>query len=242
MIDTGTLGGFPNPPATDGAGRSPSPSPRASWRVAGLLLLAAACAHPQRGPADAIYDFGAAVDRKDYAAAYALMTADYRKRVPFEDFRRDLDASEVQAAAHRLREESARMPLQIDVDVDLGQRLTLVLEGGQWRVAAHPFDLYDQTTPRAALRSFVRAVETGRYDALLRLTPNRYRVAVTVEKLRDYWEGEHKAENRKRLAELRSNIGATIVETGDEARMPYGDNSEARFVREDGLWKIEEAD
>ena len=221
----GTLRGFPNPPA--------------------LLLLAsaaAACAHPQRGPAEALSDFGGAVDRKDYAGAYALMTADYRKRVTFEDFRRDLDGggAEVQAAAHRLREEAARTPLQIDVDIDLGQRLTLVLEAGQWRVAAHPFDLYDQATPRAALRSFVRAAETGRYEALLRLTPNRYRVAVTIQKLRDYWEGEHKAENRKRLAELRASIGAPIVETGDEARMPYGDNSEARFVREDGLWKVED--
>jgi hypothetical protein len=215
-------------------------------RRAGLLLLAgvlAGCAHPQRGPAEALSDFGAAVDRKDYAAAYALMTADYRKRVAFEDFRRDLDAGgpDVQAAAHRLREDAARTPLQIDVDVDLAQRLTMVLEGGQWRVAAHPFDLYDQATPRAALRSFVRAIETGRYEALLRLTPNRYRVAVTVQKLRDYWDGEHKAENRKRLAELRANIGAPIVETGDEARMPYGDNSEARLVREDGVWKVEEA-
>ena len=218
-----------------------------SVRRALVLLLAgaaAACAHPQRGPAEALSDFGAAVDRKDYGGAYALMSADYRKRVALEDFRRDLEGggAEVQAAAHRLREEAPRTPLQIDVDVDLGQRLTLVLEAGQWRVAAHPFDLYDQATPRAALRSFVRAAETGRYDALLRLTPNRYRVAVTVQKLRDYWEGEHKAENRKRLAELRANIGATIVETGDEARMPYGDNSEVRFVREDGLWKVEEAD
>ncbi len=212
---------------------------------AGLLLVAGAalaCAHPQRGPADAIADFGAAVDHKDYAGAYAMMTADYRKRVPFEDFRRDLDAggADVPAVAHRLEEASARTPLQIDVDVDLGQQLTLVLEGGQWRVAAHPFDLYDQSTPRAALRTFVRAVEAGRYDALLRLTPNRYRVAVTVPKLRDYWEGERKAENRKRLAELRANIGAPIVETGDEARMPYGESSEARLVREEGIWKVED--
>ncbi len=211
---------------------------------AALLLLAGApaCAHPQRGPADAISDFGAAVGRKDYAGAYAMMTAEYRKRVPFEDFRRDLDGggADVQGVARRLEDTSARTPLQIDVDVDLGRRLTLVLEGAQWRVAAHPFDLYDQTTPRAALRAFVGAVEMGRYDALLRLTPNRYRVAVTVQKLRDYWEGERKAENRKRIAELRANIGAPIVETGDEARMPYGDNSEARLVREDGLWKIDD--
>jgi hypothetical protein len=216
-------------------------------RRAGLVLLAgavAACAHQQRGPAEALSDFGAAVDRKDYAAAYALMAADYRRRVPFDDFRRDLDAGgpDVQALAHRLREEGPRSPLQVEVDVDLGQRLTLVLEGGQWRVAAHPFDLYDQTTPRAALRSFVRAAELGRYDALLRLTPNRYRVAITVQKLHDYWEGEHKVDNRKRLAELRASIGAPIVETGDEARMPYGESSEARFVREDGVWKVDAVD
>ncbi len=146
----------------------------------------------------------------------------------------------MQTIAHRLKDEGARTPLQIDVEVDLGQKLALILEGGQWRVAAHPFDLYAQQTPRAALRSFVRAVELGRYDALLRLIPNRYRVAVTVEKLRDYWEGEHKSENRKLLKELRANIGAPIVETGDEARMPFGENSEARFLREDGLWKVED--
>ena len=209
------------------------------------LLLAstgAGCAHAQRGPAEVLSDFGAAVDRKDYAAAYALMAADYRRRIPFDDFRRQLDGGgpEVQAIGHRLKDEAARTPLQIDVEVDLGQKLALILEGGQWRVAAHPFDLYAQQTPRAALRSFVRAVELGHYDALLRLIPNRYRVTVTVEKLHDYWEGERKSANRKLLKDLRANIGAPIVETGDEARMPFGDNSEARFLREDGVWKVED--
>jgi hypothetical protein len=207
-----------------------------------LASVSAACAHPQRGPAEALSDFGAAVERKDYAAAYALMTADYRRRIPFDDFRHELEGggADVPAVAHRLRDEAARTPLQIDVEVDLGQKLTLVLEAGQWRVAAHPFDLYAQQTPRAALRSFVRAIELGRYDALMRLIPNRYRVAVTVDKLRDYWQGERKDANRKLLTDLRANIGAPIVETGDEARMPYADNSEVRFVREDGLWKVED--
>ena len=222
----------------------PIAGPRLLLPLLSLLLASAgaACAHAQRGPAEVLSDFGAAVDRKDYAAAYGLMAADYRRRTPFDDFRRQLDGGgpEVQTIAHRLKDEGARTPLQIDVEVDLGQKVALILEGGQWRVAAHPFDLYAQQTPRAALRSFVRAVELGRYDALLRLIPNRYRVAVTVEKLRDYWEGEHKSENRKLLKELRANIGAPIVETGDEARMPFGENSEARFLREDGRWKVED--
>ena len=230
-----------------GPGGRAGPSPRR--RLGGLLaggaaLVGAACAHPQRGPGEALADFGGAVDRKDYAAAYALMTGDYRRRVPLADFRRELESGgpEVATAARRLRDEAARTPFQIEVEIDLGQKLTLVLEAGQWRVVAQPFDLAAQDTPRAALRSFVRAVELRRYDALLRLIPNRYRVGVSVDKLRDYWEGEHHADNQKLLKALRAHVSSPIVETGDEARMPYDETAEVRFLREDGVWKIEDVD
>jgi hypothetical protein len=233
--------------ARPGPGDRPRPPPR--WRLGGLLAgglawMGSACAHPQRGPAEALADFGGAVDRQDYAGAYALMSADYRRRVPLADFRRELQAGgpEVAAVARRLRDEAARTPFQIDVEVDLGQKLTLVLEAGQWRVAAQPFDLASQETPRAALRSFLRAVELRRYDALLRLIPNRYRLGVSVDKLRDYWEGERRAENQKLLKALRDHVNAAIVETGDEARMPYAETAEIRFLREDGVWKIEDVD
>jgi hypothetical protein len=237
------------PGRTSRLGRLMSRRSAAALRAVLCAGSLAACAHPPRGPAEALADFGAAVDRKDYAAAYAFMAADYRRRTPFADFRRELEAGgpDVQGIAHRLKEEAARTPFQIDVEVDLGQKLTLVLEAGQWRVAAQPFDLYDQHTPRAALRSLVRAVELRRYDAVLRLIPNRYRATASPEKLRDYWEGAKgegakKPENQNLLKNLRGNIGAPIVETGDEARMPYGENSEVRFVREDGLWKVEDLD
>ena len=213
--------------------------------LAGSAALAgAACAHPQGGPAEALADFGGAVDRKDYPAAYALMTADYRRRVPLADFRRELEAGgpDVATVARRLRDQAARTPFEIEVEIDLGQKLTMVLEAGQWRVATQPFDLASQETPRAALRSFVRAVELRRYDALLRLIPNRYRVGVSIDKLRDYWEGEHRADNQKVLQALRAHINAPIVETGDEARMPYDEATEVRFLREDGVWKIEDVD
>jgi hypothetical protein len=164
--------------------------------------------------------------------------------VPLADFQRELEGggADVGNIARRLRDDAARTPFRIEVEVDLGQKLTLVLEAGQWRVAAQPFDLTAQDTPRAALRSFVRAVELRRYDALLRLIPNRYRAGVTVDKLREYWEGERRAENQALLKAVRAHIDAPIVETGDEARMPYGESAEVRFLREDGAWKVEDID
>src|SRR5262249_25644703 len=157
------------------------------------------------------------------------------------EFQREIEGGgpAVFGLARRLRDEAARTPFRIEVEVDLGQKLVLALEGGQWRVAAQPFDLGAQDSPRAALRSFVRAAELGCYAALLRPIPNRYRAGVSVDKLRDYWEGDRRAENQALLKALRAHIDAPIVDTGDEARMPYGENAEVRFLREDGVWKVE---
>lgn len=204
----------------------------------------AACAHQPRGPAETLAGFGAAVDRKDYPAAYALMSADYRRRVPLADFRAQLEAggADAQEVARRLAATAARTPMRIEVEADLGETLALIMDAGEWRVDGPLFELYGQRTPRAALRSFLRAIERGRYDVAVRLVPNRYRLGVTADKLRDYWEGDKKVENQKLLQALRSNVNAAIVEVGDEARMPYGESAEVRFVREDGLWKIEDPD
>jgi hypothetical protein len=65
---------------------------------------------------------------------------------------------------------------------------------------------------------------------------------VSIDQLRDYWEGERRAENQKLLKALRAHVNAAIVETGDEARMPYDETAEVRFLREDGVWKIEDVD
>jgi hypothetical protein len=118
-------------------------------------------------------------------------------------------------------------------------RVVLVHEAAGWRLEAPPLDPYGQATPRAALRSFVRAVENRRYDVLVRLAPSRYRSTITVEKLRAFWEGEAAAQNRAFLRELRLNLYAHIAEEGDEAFMTYGSGRQVRFAREEGLWRIE---
>jgi hypothetical protein len=209
-----------------------------------LVALAAACAHAAPGAADTLAAFGAAVERKDYAAAYALTSASYRQRVPFAAFRSALDdgGADTQTQARNLRSQVGRGGLRarVELDDEAGQPVVLVEESGSWRLDGQPFEPWSQATPRAALRSFVRALERRRYDVVLRLSPTRHRAGLTAETLRSYWEGEHAEENARLLARLRAAVRAPIVESGDEAHMPYGERSEVRFVREDGVWKIED--
>jgi hypothetical protein len=209
-----------------------------------LAIEAAGCARHAAGPADTLAAFGAAVERKDYAAAYELTSKDFRARVPLAAFRAGLEdgGAEAQGLGRQLRAEAARRPLRVQLELEPGLPVTAVEEGGRWRVDDAPYEPWSQRTPRAALRSFVRALEQRRYDVVLRLCPTRRRAGLTVDSLRSYWEGGAKDENAQLLARLRGAMRAPIVEQGDEAHMPYGDKAEVVFVREDGAWKIEDPD
>jgi len=206
-----------------------------------LLLLVGACAQRAAAPAGAIEAYAGAIERKDYAAAYGLMSSSYRQQVSLADFRKAMerDAIELTADARSLRETADRWNGRVTVAVPGDERVSLLREGGGWRLDAPPLDPYGQATPRAALRSFVRAVENHRYDVLVRLAPARFRTTITPEKLRAFWEGAGGAPERAFLRELRLNLYARIAEEGDEAFMTYGTGRQVRFVREEGLWRIE---
>jgi hypothetical protein len=210
-----------------------------------LAAALAACAHPAAGPPATLSALGAALERKDWAAAYALTSADFRARVPLTAFRAELEdgGQATPVLARRLRAEGDRPGPRVTVDLAPGEPVRLVEEGGRWLVDDPGlFEAWSQKTPRAALRSFVRALEERRYDVVLRLCPTGRRAGLSVEGLRAFWEGEHKAENAALLARLREGLAGPIEEIGDEARLPYGTASEARLVREDGAWKIEDPD
>jgi len=232
------------------AGWSPRAAARSALRVRPLALVLAlgvlgSCARATAGPTATLSALGAALERRDYDAAYALTSTDLRARVPLAAFRAALEdgGTDAQALGRRLRAAGAREGAALTMELAPGEPVRLIEEGGRW-VVAEPatFEAWSQRTPRAALRSFVRALEQRRYDVVLRLCPIGRRGELTVAALRDDWEGEHKVANAQLLARLRAALEAPIVETGDEARMPYGAGAEARLVREDGAWKIEEID
>ncbi len=224
------------------SGRRPSRTSALTW-LSVVAALAGCATHGAR-PADTLATFGAALERKDFDAAYALTSAAYRARVPLAAFRAALEegGADTQALGRELRTDAARKPARVELEVEAGRTVTLVEEGGAWRVDGPSVEPWSQRTPRAALRSFVRALALGRYDVVLRLAPTERRAGLSVEGLRTYWEGDRKADNAQLLARLRGALGAPIVETGEEARLPYGERAELHFTREDGLWKIEDLD
>jgi hypothetical protein len=219
-------------------------------RVAGALgLLAAlavgpACAHHPEEPAATVAAFGAALARGDLGGAYRLTSTDFQHRVPFDAFEAGFTSAggEPAALGQRMVAEAARTQPRVEVTLALGERVPLVLEAGRWRIDAAVYEPWGQATPRAALQTFVRAVDAHRYDVVLRLVPDRYRPGLSADRLRTFWEGEHKDEHRALLERARAAINAPIVETGDEARLDVAPDRQVRLVREGGRWKIEDPD
>ena len=245
----------PHPDPLPQAGEDPIPSPAKRERVrvrAGLArpslvialaVAALACAHKPEGPAATLQDFGAALARGDTRGAYALTSADFQKRTSYDAFAAGLGANpaDTSALGKRIGEQAARVAPRVDIQLPQGDTVTLVLEGGRWRVDGPTPEPWGQRTPRAALRTFVRALAERRYDIVLRLVPRRHRADLTADKLRQYWEA-HQDETKAMLSRLQAALAAPIVESSDEAHMPYGPEHEVVFVREDGIWRIEDPD
>jgi len=188
--------------------------------------------------------FGAALRESRYEDAYAMMSRGYRRRVPLEAFRRHLrdNPDEASDAAEALAHPDGPAEQTAVITYADGEQVRMLREGDDWRIASNVVDFYDQSTPRAALRTFVRAMERRRYDVVLRMVPDADREGMSEERMREAWSGEAREEIDRLLSNLRANLDAPIEEVGDRATMPYGERFSAQFVREDGVWKIEDPD
>jgi hypothetical protein len=214
--------------------------PAAAARAA-LLLAVCGCGHRAPSPGATLTSYGAALERGDHRAAYAQMSAGYRQRVPYEQFRRQLEAGggDARWTGSSLRQNGERWGARLEVPLAADERALLVREAGGWRLEAPPFPAFNQETPRAALRAFIRAVETRRYDVLVELAPARYRAEVTPEKLQRYWQARGPERTRALLAALLLALERPVIEEGDEAYIVYQGDRQVRFVREEGLWRVE---
>jgi hypothetical protein len=207
-----------------------------------LALLLGACGGPSATrPLGAIDAYVKAIESGDYDRAYELMSDRYRKEHTREEFVRLLRESprDVKETARRLKSGDRQVAVRATyVYDDLRDELVLVEEDGAWRIDVNPLDYYPQDTPKNTLRSFVRAVELKRYDVLVRFVPKAY--GMNEDKIRMEFEGERAQEISDLLTKLRAAGDGPIDVQGDAAVLPYADHAKILFVREDGLWKIED--
>lgn len=218
-------------------------TPRAAW---GSLVVALACAcggARQGSPQAALDAYSDALREGRPREAYALLSAEAKKDIPYESFERILreNPEEVKELGRALAHPASPPRVTAEVTAPNGEALLLVYEDGAWRVDAASVDLYGQDSPEAALRAFVRAFKNRRYDVLLRFVPEAEREGLGVDELKRAWEGEERAELEALVGAVEAGLPTAKLEvTGDRATMAFGSGGTVELVRERGVWKVED--
>jgi len=207
------------------------------------LGAATACAH-RGGPDNTLERYGTALKNHDFATAYDLMSSNFRVKVTRDDYVRTMrdNNREVNETADRLRGKKGSMEVSAEFEYGLGDTMRMVQEDGQWRIATYPLGFYDQSTPKAALRSFIRAYRLERWDVMLRFVPNSYREKMDVKKMQAQFTGPSREQMENLINTLEANVDEPIIERGNDARMSYGDRYTVQFLKEEGAWKLKDLD
>ena len=209
--------------------------------VGAVALALVACGPRSGGPTGTLDRYSQALRDRDFDAAYQLMSSGFRAKVSRDEFARMMreNPKEVQETAQRLGGGRRRLEITAEFEYGLGDSMRMVQESGSWRIASNPLTFYDQTTPRGALRSFVRAYRLERWDVMLRFVPDKYREKMDAAKMRGQFRGSNREQVETMMIMLEANLDAPIIEKGNFARMAYGGRYEVKFLREDGAWKLQ---
>ena len=211
--------------------------------VALFCVLAGACA-PSKGPTETLDNYGRALKNHDFGTAYDQMSSSFRGKVSRDEYVRMMrdNPREVDETAERLRGKHGSLEVTAEFEYGLGDSMRLVQEDGHWKIATNPLAFYDQSTPKAALRSFLRAYRLERWDIMLRFVPDQYREKMDASKMKAQFTGPSKEQMDTLMNTLEANVDEPIDERGNSARMAYGDKYEVKFIKEDGVWKLKDLD
>ncbi len=203
-----------------------------------LALVLVGCGRGDT-PQDAARDYARAVRHDDPGLALSLSSEALRERTSEDrfaaDFQRRVDAGDslVEGLRHAADSDAS---LTASLPYSEYEKLELAFIDGRWRIVGGVAEFFGQRTPRAALVTFIRAVEAGDTQVLLAVVPAEYRSRIDASDL-DEWLDRRADELAETLALLRSSLDAEIPEHDGRAVFRYGAR-EMEFVREDGRWVI----
>jgi hypothetical protein len=210
-----------------------------------LLLLGIGCHQGQSKPAAQLLRYLDLLHRGKVAAAYGLLSEEYRGACDLQCFTRRAAAQRGAVESMRSQVRAGAYQVELRAGVQLGAQ-ELRLGGppdkrGAWLLSGDPLDFYPQDAeagPLRALRSFLAAVERRRYDVVLRFVPAKLHREVSEADLRARWEGPEQKSLREQVELVRQHLGEPLVVEGAEARLPLGERREVRLVQEGGRWFV----
>lgn len=212
-----------------------------------VLLAMAGCTAARQAPFDIVQSYQAALRDARFSDAYQLLSTETRRTLSYPDFERIAreNPDELRETLRWLDSIEADSAVTARLELSNGEAITLVEEGGSWRLDPAVLDFYGQRTPRQCVRSFTRALERRRWDVLLRFAPHRVAEQISADQLRDAWERGSDADDVQRmLIALRTSTERPIEVAGDRATMTYGVGNRftMQLIREEGTWKVEDPD
>src|SRR3954469_21520228 len=159
-------------------------------RLALALCVMLGCG-ASSGPSQTLDRYGRALKNHDFGESYDQMSSSFRSKVSRDDYVRMMrdNPREVDETADRLRGKHGSLEVSAEFEYGLGDTMRLVQEDGQWKIATNPLGFYDQSTPKAALRSFIRAYRLERWEVMLRFVPNSYREKMNAQKMQAQFTG-----------------------------------------------------
>lgn len=214
--------------------------------IAICLALATGCGGKARRPARSASSAGAGVDlviaalhSDDPARAYALLSADVRQQIDYEQF-----ASRWKETAAERRERARELQGELQAAPSLGERalvtladgstVYLIREGDVWRLESPLLSSLRADHPRETLRLLAQALTTHDYEALMRVVTERRRTAIgdLVEHL---------------AASLTQHLqdGTESIEVLDEGHSELRwDDGDVRYKivlhKENGEWRVDD--
>lgn len=218
-----------------------------TWRrraqLYALLLhaLSSGCrARAPRSPEDAVQAFAGALAAGRLERAYELLSPTQRDTLTLADFKKKIhDNPDESKALSQALTQVRQVRLQALVQLADGRRLLLTRDGNKFVIDEPLAEFYSLASPRAALRSFVAAIEANRWDVLLALMPAADRAGLDAAALERSLAP--RVEELTRLAALLSTaLDAPIEIVGERATLTYGEGFSMRFVRESEGWKVED--
>lgn len=197
--------------------------------IALLVSIGCAATAPVTPPQTTVDRVLKAVDAGNADATYALLSTERRGEVDAEQFKARFADTRVELTerAHQIRETGATAEAEATVELDNGETVKLVLEDGQWRIAAGLLDATALRTPVDAVQTLRRVLLRRDLGGLLSLLTREERAS---------WE-----------AALGSVIESTADpldwETeiaGDEATVRTSGGGVIVLRRESGRWRVQD--